>query len=848
MQSRATCAFRNSSFRWQNRGLASSTYALPTACNWWRNDSLFSASQFGNFRRELDKLKAVKSSQSFKRDFSVGKQWNQVTGSHPSSLIDGDEIGKGLSPRIYQQKAQKLLHQVKTHRVQTELVIQKVEELLLLALSEYEDNVPSDGPLALQLLNTSVQYAKEVSNGDRLLPRIFSLSCQLMLQSGHPSAVNEVHRQLWRLLDGHEEFLVTTDHLYNTHHVNDVCSYYIRHIVGNANQQKRKIDVRRSRQLHRLIDRLSELQRDPTVPLSSNAYIDDSLILLLCNQLKPREAHQVIRNRVEKLSLASGLIRQEEVPLVSSFTTIINGYAKMSQPEKAQSVIKWMMSFHEPEHYTSPSTMKAKAIVPAPTLNCFNGLLHAYAMAGSKNAGFKVEQTLEWMEKLYDGRNFDTKPNETTYNICINAWARSKHPEAPIRAENLLRRVVALGESGDQIEPSEEAFSAVMNTWVNSSSDSGSIKKMREATEKVAGILDLMERISVISSRLSLSAFSYTVLIKSWGKLAHNLDGVGKRKCEEQIFNVLGRMCSNGVTPTTETYNSILTALVEVSPISAVFYFLELEQQYCNGNMKLDTRTFNCGLNAIAVLNRPDAVARVTDILNRMFEYHETDPLILPSNLTFNIILKVLSRSTSHVPGAAAKADDLLSEMDEMESVVPDFISYVTCIIAWGRSHEKDKIHRVVSLLQRYVSSLRDHDEHYYKSSIAVFNAVLSVCHHNSTKEHAEDVLHATKFTMAELRKLRGVVADQKTYESFFQVMKAGNSILREDQSTFTSLIEDEFNQCANDGCVTEDIIQALKSAIPPTVFERLVGQGVDSVTWSIPKAWSRNTTVKSSI
>eukprot|EP00531_Pseudo-nitzschia_arenysensis_P006716 CAMPEP_0116119008 /NCGR_PEP_ID=MMETSP0329-20121206/2411_1 /TAXON_ID=697910 /ORGANISM="Pseudo-nitzschia arenysensis, Strain B593" /LENGTH=835 /DNA_ID=CAMNT_0003612679 /DNA_START=62 /DNA_END=2566 /DNA_ORIENTATION=+ len=832
MQSRATCALRKCSFRWQNRGLASSTYALPTTCNPWRNDSLFLTSLGGNSRKEHDKFKALKSSKPFQRDFSVGKPWNQSTDSHPSILVDGDEKGKGLSTRIYQEKAKKLLHQVKTHRVQPELVTQKIEELLLLALSEYEDNVPSDGPLALQLLNTSVRYAKEESSSERLLPRLFSLSCQLMLKSGHPSAVNEVHSQLWRLLDGHEEFLVPTDHLYNTHHVNDVCSYYIRHIVGSANKQKRKIDVRRSQQSHRLIHRLSELHRDPTVPLSSNAYIDDSLILLFCNQLKPREGYQVLQKRVEKLSSDPSLKRDEEVPLVSSFTTIINGYAKTSQPEKAQSIIKWMMSFHESKHCSS-----TEAIVPPPNLNCFNALLHAYAVVGSKNAGFKVEQTLEWMEKLYDGGKFDTKPNETTYNICINAWARSKHPEAPIRAENLLRRVVSLGESGDQIEPSEEAFSAVMNTWVNSSSDSGSIKKMSEATDKVAGILDLMERISVTSSRLSLSAVSYTVLIKSWGKIAHNLDGMEKRKCEEEIFNVLRRMSSNGVTPTTETYNSVLTALVEISPISAVFYFLELEQQYCNGNMKLDTRTFNCGLNAIAVLNRPDAVARVTNILKRMFEYHETDPLILPSNLTFNIILKVLSRSTSHVPGAAAKADDLLSEMDEMESVAPDFISYVTCIIAWGRSDENDKIHRVIKLLQRYVSSLRNHDEH-SKSSIAVFNAVLSVCHHNSSKEHAEEALHATKFAMSELHKLKGVVADRKTYESFFQVMKAGSSIFREDQSTFTALIEDEFNQCANDGYVTEDIIQTLRSAAPQTVFERLVGQSVDSMTSSIPKAW----------
>jgi hypothetical protein len=359
----------------------------------------------------------------------------------------------------------------------------------------------------------------------------------------------------------------------------------------------------------------------------------------------------------------------------------------------------------------------------------------------------------------------------------------------------------------------------------------------------VAGIVDLMERISENSQELPLSVVPYTVLIKSWEKTAQNIHGIDKQKCGDEILKVLGRMRTKGIAPTTEMYNSILTALVEVSPISAVFYFLELEQQYCNGDVQLDTRTFNCGLNAIAVLNRPDAVKRVTDILKRMFEYHETDPSILPSNLTFNIILKVLSRSTSHMQGAAAKADDLLYEMEAMSSVDPDFISYVTCIIAWGRSHERDKIERVTSLMYRFISSMGDHQDGNNKSSIAVFNAVLSVCHHNSSPEHSFEALHASKLTMTELRTLKGISPDQKTYESFFQVLKKVTIMGSSSAFSFTALIEDEFNQCASDGYVTKGILLAVSSAAPQTVFEKLVGQNVDPRTFSIPKAWCRNTT-----
>ena len=764
----------------------------------------------------------------------------------PSAARSGKDTNLPL--RSYQEKAKNFLEQVKARRVQSKLVTQKIEEILILSLSEYDSNTPSDGPLALELLETALRYTKqslsEQNIGERLLPRLFSLSCQLMLRSGHTSAFNDVHYLLVRLLDGHKNFLVQNDYLYNTHHVNDACSYYIRHIVMDANQQKRKLDNQKSRQLYQLIERLKELHRDPLVPLVANPYIDDSLILLLCNQHKVREAHELLRGRVKKSIAASQNCRELEVPLVSSFTTIINGYARTSEPDKARNVIKWMMSFQEKLHsssHRSPRVGGKIASVPPPNLNCFNGLLHAYAMAGAKNAGFKAEQTLTWMEEICESMDLDIRPNDTTYNICINAWARSKHPDAPIRAENLLRQLVDLGESGRQIEPSEEAFTTVMNAWVNSIDSSGCSKRLKRATDRVNGIINLMERISENSHRLSLSVVPYTVLMKSWEIRAQKLDGTGKQKCGDEILKVLERMRARGVPPTTEVYNSILTTLAQISPMSAVFYFLELEQLYRNGIINMDTRTFNCGLNAIAVLNRPDAVGRATDILKRMFEYHESDPSILPSTLTFNIILKVLSRSTSHTPESAAKAQNLLSEMDAMPSVTPDFISYVTCILAWGRSHEKDKIERVVNLLHRFISTMKDQQGRNDKSSISVFNAVFSVCHHNLTPEYREEAVRASRLAMSELRRTKGLNPDQKTYESFFKVMKEATQEVVSSSSSFTNQIETEFNKCIDDGYVTRDILSAFHSVVPRNVFEKLVGQKADPATFSIPKQWCKS-------
>ena len=738
--------------------------------------------------------------------------------------VEVSTLSAGNYERKYQQKARNLLRQVKEKRIQSRLVTQKVEELLLLFVSEYDNNIPSDGSLALKLLNTALSNCSSQKD-EPLLPRLFSLTSQVMIRCELDGSVNvkQAHFQIVQLLTNHQAYF-SNDLRYNTHHVNDACSYYIRHIVAEANKGKKRLDYVQSEQLHRLIDRLAELYRNPTVRLVANPMIDDAVIMLLCNEHKPREAHNLLRRRVEQ-SLSSQLSFK---PLVSSFTTIINGYAKTYQPENALQIVQWMLSTHPIN----------SAQIPPPNVSCFNALLHAYAMAGGEDAGFKSEQTLEWMEHICESDRLDVKPNSTSYNTCINAWARSNHPEAPIRAENILWHLVDLGESGSQIQPSENAFTSVMNAWVNCINTKTAMNE--DIIDRILKILNLMESFSADNDRLTLSVVPYSVLIKAWEKTAQQRKGSEKERCGDKILQVLLRMRAKNIAPTTEMYNSILTALGEIKAINAVFFFFELEQQLHDGTIQLNTRTFNCGLNAIAALNRPDAVQKATGILTRMFEYNESYPNIFPSTLTFNIILKVLSRSTSHVLDAAIKADDLLTQMEDTSSLKPDFISYVTCIMAWGRSCEEDKMTRIVNLLHRF----KKQKDSTCNSRIAVFNAVLSVCHHNLSHDILIESLQTAEVTMTELRKLEGdVVADQITYSSFFKVVKEGLLVdYSNKHNSFLDLVENEFIRCSRDGYVTRDILTTVFHAVPTTVSANLVGQNEDPRTFLIPKNWSRKT------
>lgn len=76
-----------------------------------------------------------------------------------------------------------------------------------------------------------------------------------------------------------------------------------------------------------------------------------------------------------------------------------------------------------------------------------------------------VEDILQYMHKLYDAGLDYVIPNTVSYNTLITAWARLSgplHPDAPLRAEKVLRKMIALKEGGHpEVAPDHLSFAKV---------------------------------------------------------------------------------------------------------------------------------------------------------------------------------------------------------------------------------------------------------------------------------------------------------------------------------------------------------------------------------------------------
>jgi hypothetical protein len=221
------------------------------------------------------------------------------------------------------------------------------------------------------------------------------------------------------------------------------------------------------------------------------------------------------------------------------------------------------------------------------------------------------------------------------------------------------------------------------------------------------------------------------------------------------------------------------------------------------------------------------------DILERMKQYSKRDPSVTPDQTTSNVILKILSRSPS--ADAAARADGLLADMESHKYFESSQASYVTVIIAWGRSNDRAKFDRVKALLGRYREKVASRAIT-NPSSPNVYNAALSVCRHNSEVDMRLQALAMLYYTLGMLREDESVHPDETTYLTLFQAFHG----LVEDTDKRYEVFEREIASCIKDGMVSKPIADVVYQACP-LLFSSLFGEKETPREVKIPHSWSNS-------
>eukprot|EP00536_Pseudo-nitzschia_multiseries_P012335 jgi/Psemu1/326771/estExt_fgenesh1_pg.C_4660016 len=181
-----------------------------------------------------------------------------------------------------------------------------------------------------------------------------------------------------------------------------------------------------------IIGALSKLQDPPSVGSATTAeeiaermcHMGHRLNLLTCNTILNCWTKSGHPDRAEIFLEETMLQKHQVIPDIVSYNTIIHGYARLGNLERALELLTRLLEVsltgeQQPRRY------------PKPNVRTFTSILIALSKEHSINAAEEAERLLLQMQELNDAPyNLNTRPNTVTYNAVMNCWASLSFPSS----------------------------------------------------------------------------------------------------------------------------------------------------------------------------------------------------------------------------------------------------------------------------------------------------------------------------------------------------------------------------------------------------------------------------------
>jgi pentatricopeptide repeat protein len=339
-------------------------------------------------------------------------------------------------------------------------------------------------------------------------------------------------------------------------------------------------------------------------------------------------------------------------PTVRTWTAALYAWARCTQeegaPSRAQSILDHLVN-------------EGQATTVA-----FNLCIDAWSKHGQPA---HAEATLHSLLQEYEQATTPTarealRPSDLSFLAAINSWAKSQDPRAAEKAEELLKHMQRLLNSGEHpgLKVSTQVFSAVLDAWA----------RQPNAGPKVESLLTGMEHLNEVNpdEGTALSLQTYSIAINAWAN--------------------------------TNTYEA---------PERAVKLLHRLEELSSQGNPALipNAMTYTSAIRAWNKSNRDDAPLRAVSMLNRMWRLAEgarpKPSAVAPNTVTYNVVLHILA---SH--GKIREIQELFNQMREKSddwNVLPDVVTYGTIMNAYRQSRQSNSGVKASSLLMEMEEKYR---------------------------------------------------------------------------------------------------------------------------------------------
>jgi hypothetical protein len=537
----------------------------------------------------------------------------------------------------------------------------------------------------------------------------------------------------------------------------------------------------------------------------------------------------------------------------------------------------------------------------------YTSILNCWAKACSRKereqASKRALEILSEMEHMYlQEEKFHVKPNAITYATAIKAIGNSLDPNAPALAEQVLRRMYNLTESGViHVPPNAGTFNAVITSLSSSGPRS---QKLANAKRAEHLLVDMIKRVR--NNEVAVEPN-----VRTWGAVLRAWSDSGQPDSGEQAQRVLDQLegwyeeGKSSVRPNVVCYTTVMNAWArghanselaldkvetllrkmedafeetldidirpnKISYVTAIYAFSRKSKHYAASRaqatvdrmMRLYAKglghdrptriVFNALINAWSRSNEPNAAANA----EKIFQWMETqyrdrgDEFVKPDEVTLCGVLNAWANNAQG-RGSALRAQQILDHTESLSFEERGFAHSIVChnivIKAWGRSREPDSVQRAEAILLNLEKQYEENKEN-IRPDVTTYSSVINCCAYYSGDEPGQR--EAFEVALRTFRKIKQTgTSEGANHITYGTLFKAIAKLTWWDQER-EDLIEKYFLLCSGEGQVDAFVLSQVKTASSSSLFRKVIlgpssltdiEESVDTILEKIPKEWKRN-------
>lgn len=583
-------------------------------------------------------------------------------------------------------------------------------------------------------------------------------------------------------------------------------------------------------------------------------------------------------------------------PNTTSFVPLMVSLARIGDdPLRCEQLLSKMEELYQRRNSIKPHSNEEKLVANVePNTTACNALLKAYARVGNLKSALKLLGRMEKDKNLAPARpDVDTHAIMSTLSsrdfsarIYSKASSQRRHDVSPdIILNGNGINLKGLHLSGQELKPTAKSFESMMSsksirpfacfiTLLTHSiaiayTTSGTAEGAEKATELLLR-LETMNASGEICFKPERFLHIYNNVINAWYQCEKNGDTAAS--ASEKAEGVLDYLCEQNdkgikaLSPNNDSFHLCIKSWCQSSrPDAAERAERILRRKETFAKDHINVYIIAADYNHVIAkwkddkLNGPERARKLFKEMNQNYG-HAAELKARPNIITFNSLLDVLAKSNSR--DMAEECEDLLKEMnalfeEEKKTILPDIISYRTCIDAWIRQRQKDSPRRVEALVNNLIDKFSVEGRTDLRPDSDIFNLVLKACAHTTVTWHVDNVKESdTIISIANrtyaLLKGKNDFKAKPTHATYAFMFLAYKYHLDFENPRYTPLLTMLWKECCNDGLVSQFTLDSFRDSVLDYQFWNAIG-GTDRYVAlgrptpdmvkvnDLPQEWRRN-------